>query len=127
MGLLSDICDREDEGKIAIDADSILYLSCWRYKDDWNIELAYFDFCERIGTIKTACYEKVCSLTEVVLSFTSKTNFRYDLYPDYKANRKTDDEKANLLNARVKELKVLIYTRLGGVSFESLDIHNTNF
>ena len=113
MGLLEGIVDREDEGKIIIDADSLLFFSCYQHREDWNIELAYMNFMERVGTIRTECYTRVIKLSDLVISFTTNTNFRYDIYPEYKANRKKQtDEDAIQLGLHVKELKKLIYKRL---------------
>lgn len=111
--LLKDIVDREDEGSIFIDFDSILFSSCYLYRDDWNVELAYMNAMERIGSIRTECYNQVIKLNELLIGLTSKTNFRYELYEDYKANRKTNQtEDSILLGKRVKELKKLVYDRL---------------
>jgi len=93
--------------------DSLLYSSCYLHREDFNIELAYLNFCERIGTIRTACYDKVIKLEELRIVFTTKTNFRYDLFKDYKANRaKYATEESIELSKHTKQLKRLIYDRL---------------
>lgn len=113
MSLLDDVDDRDEEGSIAIDADSLLYSSCYQHREDFNIELAYMNFCERIGTIRSECYNHVMKLNELLILFTSKTNFRYDIYPEYKANRgKYATEESIKLVGYTKELKKLIYQRL---------------
>lgn len=111
--LLKDIVDREDEGSMFVDADSILWSSCYLYRDSWNIELAYMNVIERIGNIRTECYNQVIKLNELLIGLTSKTNFRYTLYSDYKATRSNNESEDNkLLRERVSLLKRLVYERL---------------
>ena len=111
--LFQDIDERQDDGKLAIDADGLLYLSCYRYRNDWDIEIAYMDFIGRVETIKRETYKKVNSLDKTVLCFTAKSNFRYDIYPEYKANRgKNQTEDSKILSERAKELKKMVYSRI---------------
>jgi len=110
--LLTEVEEQKDKGSLAIDLDSILFFSAYAFRENWNVELAYADVMERIGSIKQASYTHLSHIEEVALCLTSKTNFRYELYPEYKANRKTDDEKAIELSNRVKELKRMIMVRL---------------
>jgi 5'-3' exonuclease len=109
--LLDDVEEQKDEGKLIIDADSICYLSCYAFKDDGNIEDIYIDFWQRVKIIEIEIWKKY-QLSDVIISLTSSTNFRYDLYPEYKANRKKKDEQAEKLSENVKKLKKLIYERL---------------
>ena len=109
--LLKDIDERTEEVGLAIDADSLLYLSAYTYRNKWDIELAYFEFAGRVKTIERECYKKALHLKDTVLCFTAKTNFRYELYPSYKAHRSSTDEEQNLLKQRVVELKKLVYDR----------------
>lgn len=101
--------------KIAIDSDSLVSKSLHRYPED--IEKAYYDFCSEIGKIKGAVflglhqYEKGDKV-EIKIVLTPRTNFRYDIYPDYKAKRPPRSEER-------KELMRLINTRLS----EWVEIH----
>lgn len=116
MGLLDNLTDRQDAGSIFIDADSILWSAIWKFKDEWNIEFAYMEFIERIGRIRTEAYNQVIKLEDLIIGFTSATNFRYEVYKDYKATRKDNlTEEQQLTNLRVKELKKLVYKRLKGI------------
>lgn len=101
---------------IAIDADSIAYKACYRHQteDGCDIELAYFEFCQEIGKIRSApftgneplfVYEKGDSV-DIVICFSPKKTFRNEIYPEYKANRKT----SNIVG--VTELTKLVATRL---------------
>lgn len=114
--MFSDVEERGDETGLAIDSDSILFLSCYKYREDFNIELAYMEFCKRIGAIERACYEEVVGLTEIVLCFTAKKNFRHQIYDAYKANRQQNvDEDSRLLREHTKQLKMLCVERLRGI------------
>ena len=93
--------------------DSLLFSSCFEYRDKWNIELAYMNFVGRVEAIKRELYKKVTRVDDVVICFTAKTNFRYDIYPEYKATRgKYNKPEDDLLSERTKELKKLIYERI---------------
>ena len=76
--------------KIAIDADSVVSKSLHRQPDD--LEKAYYEFCSSIGVIKGAIfhgmheYEKGDKV-EMKIILTPRTNFRYDIFPDYKNKR----------------------------------------
>lgn len=127
MGMLDELIAREDTGSIIIDADSLLFASCYQFREDYNIELAYMNFMERIGTIRTACYDKVSKLNDLKIAFTSKTNFRYNIYSDYKASRASKTNEQELLVQNTKELKKLIYDRVKPIvlvssTFEADDI-----
>ena len=45
--------------ELAIDADSILYKSIWRVKDNFDLEVAYLDFCGEICKNSFSCIRKV--------------------------------------------------------------------
>ena len=106
MSLLDEIDDREDEGNIIIDADSLLFSSCYQFREDFDIELAYANFFERIGNIRTEAYNQVIKLNELKIAFSTKKNFRHKLYKDYKANRESTE-----LSDNTKKLKSLIWER----------------
>jgi len=114
--LLEEVDDRIEIGKLAIDSDSMAYNSCYRYRDNWDIELAYMDFMFQIGVVQNKCYQRLANIEEIKICLTSSTNFRYGVYPDYKANRKKiTDENAIKLKERVKELKKVIYQRVNSL------------
>ena len=103
--------------------DSLLFLSAYRYRDNFDIELAYFDFAGRIRSIESELYKRVTEITETVLCFTAKKNFRHTLYKEYKANRKANEtEDALSLKENVKKLKRLAYERLKPMCYVSNEI-----
>ena len=111
--LMQDVEDRDEVGNLAIDSDSLLFSSCYEYRDKWDIELAYMNFVGRVESIKRELYKKVTKVEDVVICFTAKSNFRYDIYSDYKATRgKYNKPEDDLLSERTKELKKLIYERI---------------
>ena len=120
--LLDSIEIREDSINLAIDADGLLFLSCYSYKDDWNIEYAYMNFCGRVESIKREMYKVASSIDDVKLCFSAKKSFMHDIYPDYKLNRSKPDEDAKKLRAYVTELKKLIYSRVKGIAEASTEV-----
>jgi len=109
MGLLDNVDSQTESGKLAIDADSIVFFSAWEFDD---AELSYVNFIERINNIKNACYSQTKELEDIKLCLTSKKHFRMDIYPEYKANRKTPTDEEKLLRAKVSALKKIIVSRL---------------
>lgn len=95
--------------KIAIDADSLVSKALSRQPD--NMELAYYEFCSEIGNIKGAVfnglheYEKGDDV-EIKIVLTPRTNFRYDIFPNYKHKRpprsETRIELMKLVMSRLK-------------------------
>lgn len=113
MSILDEeIENRDEEAGLAVDADSLLFLSAYKYRDNWDIELAYFDFATRLGRIVDEAYTQVEAVTDIAICLTTKTNFRYDLLESYKATRKEDTEEAKKLKEHVSELKKTINSRL---------------
>jgi len=112
MSLISDLTNREDEGSVIVDSDSMLFFSCYQFRDDWDEELVYMNFIERLGSVRTACYDRVSKLNDFLIAFTSSTNFRYKIYPEYKLSRKDVKDDAKLLKERVTTMKALVYARL---------------
>ena len=114
---------------IAIDADSIIYKSCYRHQlnrtkatpytdeeilESFNLEKAYFELCQEIGKIRSAPfagqmpvlqYEKGDEV-DCLIVFSPRKSFRQDIYPEYKANRKDNSVVG------IKELKLLVIDRL---------------
>lgn len=100
--------------ELAIDADSILYKSIWRVKDNFDLEVAYLDFCGEICKIRSAVFEKFPyekgDTINYEIVFTEGSNFRYDIFPQYKANR-TDkmegiDDLKNLIKSRLPNIVI---------------------
>jgi len=100
---------------LVIDADSILYTSCYRNQDidkqHWFAELAYKDFCSTVSNIESAVYKQYDLqktdklITELV--FSPKKTFRNELSESYKSNRKPT------LIVGIPELKQMVSIRLG--------------
>lgn len=92
--------------KIAIDADSIVSKSLHRQPDD--LEKAYYEFCASIGVIKGAIfhgmheYEKGDEV-EMKIILTPRTNFRYEIFPDYKHKRPPRSESRIALMKMILE------------------------
>ena len=92
--------------KIAIDADSVVSKSLHRQPDD--LEKAYYEFCSSIGVIKGAIfhgmheYEKGDEV-EMKIILTPRTNFRYDIFPDYKHKRQPRSESRIALMKMILE------------------------
>ena len=109
--LLQDVAEQKEKRNLILDFDSIIFLSAYKYRETDNEELVYMDCCKRIYSIERECWEHY-ELGETRLALTSNTNFRYDIYPEYKENRKEKDESAEMLSQLVKRAKRLIYDRL---------------
>ena len=95
--------------KIAIDADSIISKALHREPED--MEKAYFEVCTSIGQIKSAIffglheYEKGDEV-EMKIILTPRTNFRYDIFPDYKNKRPPRSEsRITLMKIVLERLK----------------------
>ena len=124
---------------LVIDADSLLYTSCYRhqvivdkgtYEDFFgtqqqegftycNLELAYMDFVSSISRMKSAIWSKF-ELTkedsiEFEIVFSPKKTFRNNLSPTYKANRKPSTIVG------IGELKQLVVNRLGATEIKNLE------
>lgn len=92
--------------KIAIDADSVVSKSLHRQPDD--LEKAYYEFCSSIGVIKGAIfhgmheYEKGDDVKMKII-LTPRTNFRYDIFPEYKNKRPPRSESRIALMKMILE------------------------
>ena len=96
---------------ISIDADSLLYKSCYRHQEPFNLELAYMELMGEVAKIKTKVfdlfpYEKGDEVIPIIV-FSPKISFRNEMYPEYKGTRK----KASIEG--IGELKQLTRDRLG--------------
>ena len=113
MSMFDEIDERQEETGLAIDADSLLFKACYKYREDFNIEMAYMEFCKRIGQIERACYDEVIGLTEIVICFSTRKSFRNTIIDTYKANRgKNVTPDMQLLRDYSKQLKLLVVDRL---------------
>ncbi len=87
--------------KLAIDADSILYKVCYRFKDNVDIEEIYFDFCSELARIKQSVFELFPYVkgdsVKLAVIFSPAKSFRNEMYPDYKANRFGKGDDWNLI------------------------------
>ena len=99
--------------KIAIDADSLVYKSCYRHQNESGVDLeqAYLEFGYEIGKIKSAVFRllKYAKGDKVVpiIVLSPKTTFRNELSSDYKASR----PKGETIHG-IKALKLMIMHRL---------------
>lgn len=109
--------------KIAIDADSLIYKACHRHQEPFDIEMAYYEFCQEVGKICNSIfsgknhpheYDKDTKVQFKVV-FSPKKSFRNKISPagafnekgkalGYKANRKSPTiEGISLLKNLVME------------------------
>jgi hypothetical protein len=125
---------------IAIDADSLVYKSCYRHmneeKDDVNLELAYLTFCGEVGKITSEVFRRGGfdsgigvieyvrgDYVKPIICLSPKESFRNRMLPKgvkFRINKKGREVdcgyKANRTQAKVpkiRELKRLILSRLG--------------
>ena len=121
--LLEDIQEQKESVNLAIDSDSLLFLSCYALKDTKDLEAMYVDFWMRVKSIENEVW-KDYEIDKIVIALTSKVNFRHDLTEKWKANRRDKDEaeltdkqiesqrKARELKDLVRDVKGLIYKRM---------------
>lgn len=112
--------------KIAIDADSIISKALHRQPDD--MEKAYYEVCANLGQIKGAIffglheYEKGDEV-EMKIILTPRTNFRYDIFPDYKNKRPPRSEsRIALMKMVLERLKPWVEIH-AGVEADDVVIH----
>jgi 5'-3' exonuclease len=102
-----------------IDADHIPYIVCYNKvgEPDKSLEEAISNANNYLqGLINGS------NVDEFILFFTIGKNFRYDIYPEYKANRK-NNEKPPFFN-EVREYLVKEYNGIHGYNLEADDILN---
>ena len=98
MSMCDNVEERAEETGLAVDADSMLYLSCYKYRDDFNIELAYLEFCKRLGSIERACYDEVTGLTETIICFSTRKSFRNTILENTSVNHRVNISCLNILS-----------------------------
>ena len=101
---------------LLLDADSLLFKIA-NYSlgtdEETDLEKQYQDYHAQIRAIALEIEQDGVYVDKVVHYFTtSKNNFRYSIYPEYKANRKALDEKTRNLLAHVSLLKHYIIAML---------------
>jgi len=123
MSLLDGVVEQKEKMNVVYDADGIIYLSCYKYRETANIELMYMDFFMRLHSIESELW-KSYAIDKMVIAITSKKNFRHDLTDRWKADREpkpesemTDEQlkahkEAKLLRGYVSEVKKLLASRL---------------
>jgi DNA polymerase-1 len=78
---------------LLVDADILVFRLCWAHekKIDWGdgIESVQVDEYVAKGRFKKMVkqYAETCGCDSVTMCFTARKNFRYNVYPEYKANR----------------------------------------
>ena len=123
MSLLDNVEEQKERRNVVYDADGIIFLSAYKYKDTENIELIYADFFMRIHSIEAEIW-KSYAVDKTVIAITSKKNFRHDLTDRWKADRKAKPEsemtdkqleshrEALKLKTLVSQVKALLAKRL---------------
>ena len=86
---------------LLIDSDSLLYNVVYHHKDKENdFDIMFEDFYSQVRAIGNYIEGSNFIVEDIIYFFTTcKNNFRKDIYPEYKANRKEQD----------KELREMVY------------------
>ena len=113
------------EYNLVIDADSLLYSSCYRNQHNYEgrvfctLEMAYMDFCGNVYGMKSAVWKQLDlqkdDVIETEIVFSPKHTFRNELSSTYKANRKGTDIIG------IPELKELVRARIGATEADNLE------
>lgn len=113
--------------KIIFDADSLIYASCFKKKEDrandedlfeTDVNVAFNKFSEGMGKLLAFLEEQV-SVDEVIVCNGSKNNFRKDITPTYKLNR---TQKRPEILTELHELVKLSYNSIWGDGVETDDV-----
>jgi len=97
--------------KVAIDADTLVYKSCYRHfnGEQTDIEKAYMEFCYEIGKVKDEVYRQFIiagkEKIEPIVLLSPKKTFRNKLSKKYKEKRRSKIEG-------IPHVKNIIYHRL---------------
>lgn len=110
---------------LVVDADSMLYTSCYRnqIKNEeevyCDLEWAYVDFVGQIYNIKSLVFKQFDlqknDKLNVEIIFSPKKTFRHDLEPSYKANRKPSSITG------IQELRTAVSARIGSTMILGLE------
>lgn len=105
-----------------IDGDMIVYRSAFssekecQWDDDiWTLQTSMTD----MKIISDDIIDSILKTTECedyIVAFSDKTNFRYDIFPEYKANRKTKRKPLAL-----KEITKWVYEKHNGICWKNLE------
>lgn len=114
---------------IVVDADSMLYTSCYRNQltngeeITCDLEWAYVDFVGQIYNIKSLVFKQFDlqknDSIKIEVIFSPRKTFRHELEPSYKANRKPTSIVG------IQELKTIVSARIGStmiLGFEADDV-----
>ena len=113
--------------KVIFDADSLIYASCFKKKEDrdndedlfeTDVDVAFNKFSEGMGKLLAFLEEQV-PVDEVIVCNGSKNNFRKDITPTYKLNR---TQKRPEILTELHELVKLSYNSIWGDGVETDDV-----
>ena len=113
--------------KVIFDADSLIYASCFKKKEDrandedlfeTDVNVAFNKFSEGMGKLLAFLEEQV-PVDEVIVCNGSKNNFRKDITPTYKLNR---TQKRPEILTELHELVKLSYNSIWGDGVETDDV-----
>ena len=113
--------------KVIFDADSLIYASCFKSKEDreneddlfeTDVETAFNKFSESMSKLLSFLEEQV-SVDDFVICNGSKNNFRKDITPTYKLNR--TQKRPDILK-ELHEVVKLSYNSVWGDGVETDDV-----
>ena len=113
--------------KLIFDADSLIYASCFKGKDnridkddlfETDVDVAFSKFNDRFGNY-LAFLEDITAIDEIVFCNGSKNNFRNRISPAYKANRTS--KRPEILGA-LHNLVKFTYDSVWGDGVETDDV-----
>jgi len=113
--------------KVIFDADSLIYASCFKRKEDreneddlfeTDVEIAFNKFSESMSKLLSFLEEQV-SVDDFVICNGSKNNFRKDITPTYKLNR--TQKRPDILK-ELHEVVKLSYNSVWGDGVETDDV-----
>lgn len=84
---------------LLVDADILIFRLCWSHEKtiDWGDGITSVDMNPGLAKRRFASmverYRNICHCDSVMMCLTSKNNFRFDVYPEYKANREYEKKE----------------------------------